>query len=271
LHGPFARGRSVAPSRTWIAGLWLVVGAIALHPEVAPAQADSDNVVCEDGAALASGPPDPNLLSREASQGIRAFWCERYDETGATQRHGLYREFYANGARRVDGHYVDSMLAGPIAIRNSDGSLFLRGFLEDGDWSGGLEIFHETGAVWFEAEFRSGSLVGPLRTHYPDGALESETRFQAGREDGLARSFYPSAAGGRLKSEAHVEADEIVGVHRLLDRNSEVVRSIDSNEGPPLWRRIREKPAAPNFDRVSDSASSASDLPGTSAKSKLRD
>ncbi|MBC8187464.1 MAG: hypothetical protein H8E78_04560 [Proteobacteria bacterium] len=239
MHGPSAQGQSVAPSRTSIAGFWIVVRAIALHPAVAPAQADCGNVVCEGGAARASGPPD--------------------------------REFYASGARRVDGHYVGSMLAGPIAIRNSDGSLFLRGFLEDGEWSGALEIFHETGAVWFEAEFRSGSLVGPLRTRYPDGALESETCFQTGREDGLARSFYPSAAGGRLKSEAHAEADEIVVVHRLLDRNGEVVRSIDSSEGPPLWRRIREKPAAPNFDRASDSASSVSDLPGTSAKSKLRD
>ena len=214
--------------------------------------ADAPEVACGDEATLASGAPDASLLARAASKGIRAFWCERYDSIGVATRLGPYREFYSNGRLRVRGQYIESKLVGPIAIQNEDGTLFLRGFLDRGEWSGAFEIFHETGEVWFEAEFRSGQLEGPLRTHYPDGALESETQYQAGREDGLARSFYPTAAGGRLKSEAHVEADQIVGVHRLLDRDGGLVRSIDWTDGPPTWRRASQEPAAPGFSMAGD-------------------
>jgi len=134
---------------------------------------------------------------------------------------------------------------GPVSIRNEDGSLFLRGFLEEGSWSGPLEIFHETGAIWFEAIFEAGRLEGALRTRFPDGALESETRYQAGREDGLARSFYPTASGGRLKSEAHVEADRLVGQHRLLSPEGELIRSIDRDIAPAAWLQRYARPAAP--------------------------
>jgi antitoxin component YwqK of YwqJK toxin-antitoxin module len=150
---------------------------------------------------------------------IRAFWCEHYDEQGTATRLGPYRELYPSGQLHLEAAYVDSRLAGPIEIRHEDGGLFARGFLDRGEWSGSLEIFHESGATWFEAEFQAGWLHGAVRTRYPDGALESETSFQSGREDGLARSFYPTSAGGRLKSEVQIEADQIIGRHLLLDRN----------------------------------------------------
>lgn len=202
--------------------------------------------VCEREAVLATGRPDPSLFAQEASKGVRAFWCERYDSNGIATRNGPYWETYSNGRTRTQASYVDSRLAGPVSIRNEDGSLFLRGFLEEGKWEGPLEIFHESGAVWFEAHFDSGRLEGALRTHFPDGALESETRYQAGREDGLARSFYPTTLGGRLKSEAHVEADRLVGPHRLLNPEGELIRSIDWDVGPAAWRSLHTRPPAPD-------------------------
>jgi hypothetical protein len=217
---------------------------------------------CEHGATLATGRPDPDLFAREASKGVRAFWCERYDENGIAARTGPYWETYSNGGTRTQANYVESRLRGPVSIHNEDGSLFLRGFLEEGEWSGQLEIFHESGAIWFEAHFDSGHLEGALRTHFPDGALESETRYQAGREDGLARSFYPTAAGGRLKSEAHVEADRLVGRHRLLDRRGDLIRSIDWDIGPAAWRSVRPSPThtpLPAAPRPSTPARSSSD------------
>lgn len=205
--------------------------------------------VCEPGETLATGRPDPDLFSDEASKGVRAFWCERYDAIGMATRTGPYWETYSSGRTRTKANYVDSRLEGPVAVRHEDGSLFLRGLLEAGEWSGPLEIFHASGKIWLAAQFESGHLEGTLRTHFPDGALESETRYQAGREDGLARSFYPTAAGGRLKSEAHVEADLLVGEHRLLDRSGELVRSIDWNTGPAAWRSVPVAPASPDLAR----------------------
>lgn len=240
-----------APSGVGV-GVGIVIGiVIALFalacefPGIARA-ADSSEFVCEQGATLASGRPDPDLFASGASKDVRAFWCERYDANGNSKRAGPYWEIYSNGRTRTRANYVDSQLTGPVSIRNDDGSRFLRGFLEAGEWSGTLEIFHENGAVWFEAHFESGRLDGALRTHFPDGALESETRYQEGREDGLARSFYPTAAGGRLKSEAHVEADRLVGRHRLLDPEGELMRSIDWDLGPAAWRGVHAKPAAPD-------------------------
>jgi hypothetical protein len=210
-----------------------------VSPAAATAAATEEGqFACEADATLATGRPDPGLFAIEASKDVRAFWCERYDSNGITKRSGPYWETYSNGRTRTQANYVDSRLKGPVSILNEDGSLFLSGFLEGGEWSGPLEIFHENGAVWFEARFDSGHLEGALRTRYPDGALESETRYQAGREDGLARSFYPTAAGGRLKSEAHVEADQLVGRHRLLDSRGKLIRSIDWEIGPAAWENF---------------------------------
>lgn len=227
----------------------MIRGAVAAFAfvfgiSVTDAAIAGSDFACERGATLASGRPDPILISDEASKDVRAFWCERYDANGITKRIGAYRETYSSGGTRAEAEYVESRLQGPISIWNEDGSLFLRGFLEDGDWSGLLEIFHETGAVWFEAHFESGLLDGALRTHFPDGGLQSETRFQAGREDGLARSFYPTASGGRLRSEAHVEADQLVGPHRLLSPSGELLRVIDQKPGPTQWHSVHALPAA---------------------------
>ena len=228
----------------------------------APTAAAKSAFVCDQGATLATGRPDPDLFASEASKDVSAFWCERYDENGIATRTGPYWETYSSGGTRTQANYFKSRLKGPVSIRNEDGSLFLRGFLEEGEWSGQLEIFHESGATWFEAHFDSGHLEGALRTHFPDGALESETRYQAGREDGLARSFYPTAAGGRLKSEAHVEADRLVGRHRLLDRRGDLIRSIDWDIGPAAWRSVRPSPSpipVPGAPRPSTPGRASSD------------
>jgi hypothetical protein len=235
--------------RVAIAALAFVCGSNATTPAAATPVATATTspapksvFACEHGATLATGRPDPDLFASEASKGVRAFWCEQYDENGIATRTGPYWEKYSNGGTRTRANYAESRLRGPVSIQNEDGSLFLRGFLTGGEWSGQLQIFHESGAVWFEAHFDSGRLDGALRTRFPDGALESETRYQAGREDGLARSFYPTAAGGRLKSEAHVEADRLVGRHRLLDRRGDLIRSIDWDIGPAAWRSVRPSP-----------------------------
>jgi antitoxin component YwqK of YwqJK toxin-antitoxin module len=229
-----------------IATLFLVPVATAEAP-ASPTTGTKPLLVCGAGSTLASGRPDRSLFSAAASKGIRAHWCERYDAQGRTTRTGPYWEVYPNGRPRTQALYVGSRLSGPVTIRNDDGSLFLRGFLEKGEWSGELEIYHENGEVWLEARFDAGRLDGPVRTHYPDGALESESRYQNGREDGLARSFYSTALGGRLKSEAHLEADDFVGRHRILSRRGELVRSIDWSAGPAAWRaRAADTvPAAP--------------------------
>lgn len=222
------------------------VGAAESTPE--RSSGTRELLVCAEGSTLASGRPDRSLFAAAASKGVRAHWCERYDAEGRTTRTGPYWEVYANGRPRTQALYVGSRLTGPVTVRFEDGGLFLRGFLEKGEWSGDLEIFHENGEPWLEARFEAGRLEGPLRTHYPDGALESESHYQAGREDGLARSFYSTALGGRLKSEAHVEADDFVGRHRVLNREGKLVRSIDWSSGPAAWR-ARERIASPAAPR----------------------
>ncbi len=231
-------------SRTIASAIAVFVLACAIS--AAPPLGAATEFACEPGATLATGHTDPDLFADEASSGVRAFWCERYDSYGTATRTGPYWENYSIGRIRTRTHYVDSQLQGPVSIHDEDGQLFLRGFLEAGEWSGLLEIFHENGSVWLEAHFEAGQLEGALRTRFPDGALESETRYQAGREDGLARSFYPTAAGGRLRSEAHVEANQLVGRQRLLDRKGELIRTIDWNTGPIAWRRAASLPAVPD-------------------------
>ncbi len=242
-------------SQKGLSALLAVAACFLVAPE--PGAAAAGELVCGREMALVSGVPDSTLFAIEASAGIRAFWCERYDEFGTATRIGPYREIYSDGQLRVTATYVDSKLAGAVAIRYQDGSLFMRGFLADAEWTGSVEIYHPSGATWFEATFDSGRLEGRLRTRYADGALESETRFQAGYEDGLARSFYSTAAGGRLKSEARIEADQIVGLHRLLNREGDVVRTIDWSDGPPAWRPIQLEATVEESDPMRDPSSFA--------------
>lgn len=209
-----------------------------------PSRSDAEEGIaappaCPTGMTRSSGPPDTAIFAKAASAQIRAHWCERYDPMGISTRSGPYWEIYADGSIRTRATYVESRLTGPVVSFHESGELFLRGFLADGEWQGAFEIFHENGAAWFQANMSGGRLDGPVATFFPDGARESETRFQAGREDGRARSFFATTAGGRLKSEAQIEADAFVGEHRLLDRDGAVVRTIDWDAAPIGWRRTR--------------------------------
>lgn len=165
---------------------------------------------CEAGATLATGSPDIAIFAREASRGVRAFWCETYDVDGNARRAGAYWEIYPGGATRTLARYVDSRIEGPVEVFDEAGGIWLRGELAGGDWMGALEMFHANGGRWLSALFRAGQLDGPVETWYPDGSVESATRFLNGREDGIATSYYPAVAGGRLRSQVRVEADEIV-------------------------------------------------------------
>ena len=189
-------------------------------------------ISCSAGETLATGAADPAVFSREASRGVRAFWCETYDANGTSLRAGPYSELYPDGGTRTLARYVDSRIAGPVEIFDEDGSLWLRGELVGGSWTGSLEIFHANGARWLSAQFQAGQLDGPVETSFPDGSVESRTRFQAGREDGIATSYYPAQAGGGLRSQVRVEADEIV--ESLPKPTSDAALSQVALPDPPL-------------------------------------
>lgn len=200
---------------------------------------------CETDQVEASGPPDPMLFAADASRNVRARWCERYDDWGRSTRSGPYQEIYANGALRVRARYVDSRLDGTVEIRHENGRPFLAGRLREGEWDGPLALFHENGGPWWVGRFQAGRLHGTVRSYYADGAIESEANFQSGREDGLARSFYPRTVGGGIKSETRMEADLLVGAHRLFAPGGQLRRSL-RGDVPPATRTELGAPAAPS-------------------------
>ena len=195
---------------------------------------------------LSSGRPDPTLFAPSASVGLRGHWCESYDARGVATRSGRYWEVGTDGRTRTEANYIASRFEGPVTSYHDNGAVFMRGFLAAGEWHGKYELFDEQGALWFEANFQAGRLDGLVRTLHADGNLESEARFKKGREDGLARSFYPSAAGGRLKSEARIEADAFVGVHRVFGRTGELTRSIDWSTSRVSWRSQAQMESPPS-------------------------
>ncbi|MBW2426326.1 MAG: hypothetical protein JRG86_18920 [Deltaproteobacteria bacterium] len=201
-------------------------------PSPEPTPIDSPGLQCERGTTLASGSPDPSIFSPAASRGVRASWCERYDQYGRTMRTGPYRELYPSGAVRTLARLREGRLHGPIEIRHEDGGIWLRSFYVEGIEQGPLEIFHSRGEPWLHAEMKDGKLHGDVRTLYPDGALESETRYERGHEHGLARSFHPARAGGRLHSEVRVDSDRPVGIHRVLDVDGHLRLQLDRDAVP---------------------------------------
>lgn len=192
------------------AGLALPTLRAAAEPTTPAADEVEAVHPCKAGATLATGRPDPALFAYEASRGVQAFWCETYDAEGLADRAGPYWDLHPNGATRVRAQYADSQIDGPVEVFDEEGTLWLRGALEEGAWNGPLELFHPNGTRWLAARFRAGALDGPVETWFPDGSLESQTNFQDGREDGIASSFYPAAVGGGLRSQVRVEGDQIV-------------------------------------------------------------
>lgn len=176
----------------------------------APDLSASAAAPCAEGETLATGAADPAIFAREASRGVQAFWCETYDREGHATRAGAYWDLHPDGTLRTRARYVASRIEGPVEVLDPDGTLWLRGVIADGEWEGPFELFHPNGERWLSARFRRGRLDGPVETRFPDGSLESRTRFLDGLEDGLATSHYPAEAGGGLRSEIQVEADQIV-------------------------------------------------------------
>jgi len=187
-----------------------LAGAIVFLGAASADEVDSAAEPCATGATLATGSPDPALVAREASRGVRAFWCETYDRDGTSRRDGAYREVGADGTIRARAHYVGSRLEGIVELFDEGGALWLRGELEAGDWTGTLTFFHANGEPALIAGFEGGRLDGAVETRFPDGRVESRTQYRAGREHGIASRYRPAAAGGGLQSQVRVEDDRIV-------------------------------------------------------------
>lgn len=199
-----------------LAGLALLLAALPCGAQkqdragADPQAQTSAAAPCGEGDTLATGAPDASIFAREASRGVQAFWCETYDRDGHATRAGAYWDVHPGGATRTRAHYVASRIEGPVEVRDTEGALWLRGAIADGEWEGAFEILHPNGERWLSANFRRGRLDGPVETRFPDGSIESRTHFQNGVEDGTAVSYFPAHAGGGLRSEIRVESDRIV-------------------------------------------------------------
>ena len=211
---------------------WILLSAACL---AFPAAAETRSRACAEGQTLAGGPIDETVFARDASRGVRAEWCERYDALGRAVRVGLYRERYPDGGVRLVARYVDGRLTGPLVAYHEDGAVFLRGELAAGRWRGRLSLHHPNGELFWTGAFEDGRLDGRVELRHPDGGLAAEMRFQNGREDGPARSFYPAARGGGVQSEVHVEADALVGIHRVFDADGHVRLQADRDRAPASW------------------------------------
>ncbi len=205
------------------AALLLLLVQASGSPAFAETWVEPPPLDCPAGSIQSVGPPDPALFSPEASRGIQAQWCETYDADGRSLRAGPYVERYPSGRIRTRANYAAGRFEGPIETALEDGRPFLRGFFRSGEWSGPLSVFHGNGEIWLRARFAGGRLDGPFTTHHADGSLASETRFQRGREDGLARTFYPRSLGAGLRTEVHVEADELTGAIRRFSHTGELL------------------------------------------------
>lgn len=226
---------------------WILLIATCL---ALPATAETPSRTCAEGQTLAGGPIDETVFSRAASRGVRAEWCEHYDALGRAERVGLYRERYPDGGVRLVARYVDGRLTGPLVAYHEDGTVFLRGELAAGAWRGRLSLHHPNGALFWTGAFADGRLDGRVELRHPDGGLAAEMHFQNGREDGVARSFHPAAYGGGIQSEVHVEADALVGIHRVFDLDGHVRLQANRDRAPESWTTAQPAAAPPGGDEA---------------------
>jgi antitoxin component YwqK of YwqJK toxin-antitoxin module len=180
----------------------LLLATSGLLPVVAVA---TDGAGCSSvDHAVVSGPPARELFDPHRLQAGEASWCERYDEHGRPQRHGLYTDRYPSGAPRAQARFVDDRLEGVVRILHENGQLWLYAEYRSGVRAGAHAIYSPDGSAWLTTHYLDDELDGAHATWYENGHRAAETHYRSGVEDGTSRAWYPD---GTLRREIEVQND----------------------------------------------------------------
>jgi antitoxin component YwqK of YwqJK toxin-antitoxin module len=127
-------------------------------------------------------------------------------------RHGLLRDWYANGAEKVKIVFESGKV---ISWQEwySDQTLKAETQYENGRVHGTKREWYPNGTLRLEANYDAGRREGPFNIFYRDGSDSLRCHYESGELSGSRRSWY---ANGNLQFEAEYDLGKSVGVTRAF-------------------------------------------------------
>lgn len=99
-------------------------------------------------------------------------------------RHGLHRQWWPNGNRRIECLFDRGELDGVLMSYFEDGAIKEVSFWEKGKQEGNLTRFYENGVKAVVCSFKQGLLDDSQVERWPNGEIKSISRWSMGNEEG---------------------------------------------------------------------------------------
>jgi antitoxin component YwqK of YwqJK toxin-antitoxin module len=153
--------------------------------------------------------------------------------------HGMYKEWYPNGALKVEAHIIGGiadintqaeqswLFDGVNRAWDEDGRLIAEIPYEKGILQGDSLYFHSNGQLWKTCPYHKNQLHGNVKTFLEDGSLFQTLCYQEGQKDGSSIRFWEGASIAFQESYKKgflIEA-------RYYDREGNTVASIQNGKG----------------------------------------
>lgn len=100
---------------------------------------------------------------------------------------GKFKEFFANGQRKIETTYKDGNMDGPYSEEFESGGLKSKGDHASGKQQGPWKTWHPNGQLESESVFADGHELPGWKRYFPDGKLSERLG-----TDGIYESFHPN-------------------------------------------------------------------------------
>jgi hypothetical protein len=101
--------------------------------------------------------------------------------TGGSPFEGQFIDRHDNGAKSVEGQFVNGKQQGVWTFYHENGKLFRTGKYVDGRADGQWAIWRDDGSKWSEQTYINGQLNGVETRWHPNGQKQSEATWQGGK------------------------------------------------------------------------------------------
>ncbi|KAF3362575.1 hypothetical protein PHSC3_000814 [Chlamydiales bacterium STE3] len=127
---------------------------------------------------------------------------KQYLEVLNNQASGCYREWYANGILKVEGHIISGspdintaaektwLFDGVTSAWDENGTLIAKIEYTKGGLSGTSTYFHANGTIWKTIPYELNRVHGPLCIYLENGELLHQTEYQNGLKSGPSIRYW---------------------------------------------------------------------------------
>ena len=225
---------------TWRATLYALLASFTMFLTAGNCQAqkiiDSKKVVSLDGRWYKDDRPVTGRIVEFSETGSILLEMDVVDG----MRHGIYKEYYPNGAQKIDAHYLQGNLEALHVEYYQDSLPFIRTMFRSGIRNGLEEIFHPNGKLQRSIEYADGVIAdGRYEEFDVEGEVINEKEYHVGvlvrytpyRENVANGKSVEYFTNGRVRSEVLYDRGARTGVHSEYDSTGVLFRTTQYVDG----------------------------------------